>query len=382
MNNLRPRASKIGLISLCPGSHQLSAAVPDAYDLKESDAAAMGTTLHACMAAEDPYEHGVSLGLGDYELGRLSRAMDWEDSCLKTFIAGHPAADFHTAAEHEFPVIALDGVPVELHPTGHADRAVWNDEHGLVLDFKFGRNPLEREILAPQLLCYAAGMLEEHPGLVSVEVVAYHTEEDAEYYEVVNRSDLQAIKDRLAAVIMATQEKAPLFRPGRLQCQHCPANGICDVAHREMRQLVRFAGRALAEKSPEDRARFADMCKLVRGLADTGLDAVKAQLQAAPDSIPGWRLKERQVRSIEKPESVAIAIESWVSAADLLATSRPSITKLEAVFADHYTAAEGGTKKDAKQVLGKLIEPFLGRDVSFVLERDPDFKALPNTNGK
>lgn len=378
---LSPRASKIGLISLCPGSHALSAAVPDAYALKESDAATMGTTLHACMAAEDPYLHGVSLGLGDYELSMLSRAVDWEDTCLQTFMAGHPAGEFHTAAEHAFPPIPLDGVPAELHPTGHADRMVWNDEHGLIIDYKFGRNPLEREILAPQLLTYAAAMLEEFPSLQAVEVVAYHTIEDSEYYEVVHRDDLDAIKDRLAAVILATQEAAPLFSPGRLQCQHCPASGICDVAHREMRQLVRLAGRPLAERSPEEKAEFADMCKLVRGLAETGLDLVKAELQVRPDSIPGWRLKERATRTIAEPASVAIALESWVLPADLLAMSRPSITKLEALFSEKYVEVEGGTKKDAKRVLANLIEPFVGRDVSFSLERDPDFKALPS-NGE
>jgi hypothetical protein len=377
MNNLRPRASKVGLISLCPGSHQLSAAVPDAYALKESDAAAMGTTLHACMAAVEPYEHGVAFGLPDYELGLITRAIDWEDSTVRTFIAGHPGGNHSTEAEHAFPPIALDGVPQDLHPTGHADRMVWNDEHGLIIDYKFGRAPLEREILAPQLLTYAAAMLDEYPRLLAVEVVAYHTIEDAEYYEVVNRSDLVAIKGRLAAIILATQEKAPLFVPGRLQCQHCPASGVCDVAHREMRQLVRLAGRSLAEKSPEDRARFADMCKLVRGLADTGLDAVKGQLQIAPGSIPGWRLKERQVRVIENQRGAVMALTELIETEDFLDTCRLSITKLEGVFVEQHAKLHGVTKKDAKAVFAMLIEPFLGRETTYILERDTNGKALP-----
>jgi CRISPR/Cas system-associated exonuclease Cas4 (RecB family) len=379
MNNLRPRASKIGLISLCPGSHQLSASLPpEVLELKESDAATMGTTLHACMAAEDPYLHGVSLGLGDWELGMLSRATGWEDTCIQTFMAGHPSGKFHTAAEHEFPLISLDGVEEDLLPTGHADRVVWNDEHGIILDYKFGRNPLEKEILAPQLLTYAVGFLEEFPAAKAVEVVAYHTAEDAEYFEVVHRADLPAIKGRLAAIILATQEAAPLFRPGRLQCQHCPANAICPVAHREMRRLVQWVGRSLADRSPAERAELLDVAKLAKAAAESVIDAVKGQIQIAPGSVPGWRLKERSSRVIEDTPGVLGALAPWVSVEESLATARPSITRIESLFAAKYVEKEGGTKKAAKEKLETLMIPYITRETTYVLERDTNGqKALP-----
>jgi hypothetical protein len=370
----------MGLLSLCEGALPLSATLPpEAFEAKESDMAAVGTMLHALMAEVDPVDAGAKRGLGEWELSLLRRAVEWEEQAILTFTAGHQG-ECLTDGEHAFAPIPLDGVPEHLWPTGHADRMVWSEdaEHGLVLDFKFGPNPLEREILAPQMLCYAAMMLTEFPQMVAVEVVAFHAAAETDYYEVVNRVDLPAILERLTAIILATQDPAPLFRPGRLQCQHCPANAICPVAHREMRRLVQWVGRSLADRSPAERAELLDVAKLAKAAAESVIDAVKGQIQIAPGSVPGWRLKERSSRVIEDTPGVLGALAPWVSVEESLATARPSITRIESLFAAKYVEKEGGTKKAAKEKLETLMIPYITRETTYVLERDTNGqKALP-----
>jgi hypothetical protein len=281
------RASQIERLSLCPGSGHLEAQCPDEPSA-ESD---FGTAVHKAACGSI---NRVKLPLEQQEcLDRLMAkrfrlVTSWNGSAKVGYL--------------ERSLSMWDGLL-----TGHPDEYIVEGLRALIIDYKtiqWGEHAPSPENL--QLRSYCLLVDEEHGPLDEITVAIIQDGHEPAPC-VYTREDLAVARLELVRIL----ETARLstgdgpFNPGEVQCRFCRGKVICPAlkdAAIEMRQGIptKIAATVIAENLPADL--LAAQLNL-SGPVQWYLDAIKAEgkrrLDADPESVPGWTLKEgRKIRTI------------------------------------------------------------------------------------
>lgn len=341
-----PSASGMQRLFLCPGSWQAEKKCPVE---EESEDAALGTMLHACMeqgtTPKDPE---------DAEAVAWCREME-ASLCEKHLGMKKDLADVQTMREVRL-------FEREHLFSGKPDMvAIWNRK-AFVVDYKFGRLPVTAAECNLQLSALAV-LVMDHCEVDEVFVcilqpyasrkepaVCRYTREIVERARMFFRS----------CVKLAQDDHAPL-KPDERACRYCRAQSSCPAVKLALVHVTSGDLTAAWEQwSPEKRREAYDLAKLAKRWAASVESKVKADLRAELE-IPGLTLAPGKKAFTITDAAAAFQIlnglfPEGITAQAFTACCKVGITDLDKLVHSARKAADAGAKvAESKDWLRKTL---------------------------
>lgn len=344
-----PSASGMQRLFLCPGSWNAERKCP--ID-EESEDAAMGTMLHACMeqgtTPEDPE---------DAEAVAWCREME-KALCEKHLGMKENWTDVQTV--REVRLFERDRLF-----SGKPDMvAVW-DRKALVVDYKFGRIPVSPAECNLQLSALAVLVMDGHEAYHVDEVFVcilqpYASRKEPAVCRYTRESVEQARAFFRACIEQAQDEHAPL-KPSEKACRYCRAQSSCPAVKLALVQVTSGDLTAAWEEwSPEKRREAYDLAKLAKKWAASVESKVKADLRAEVE-IPGLVLAPGKKAFTVTDAAAAFQIlnglfPDGITAQAFAACCKVGITDLDKLVHSVRKAADAGAKvAESKDWLRKTL---------------------------
>ena len=344
-----PSASGMQRLFLCPGSWNAERKCP--ID-EESEDAAMGTMLHACMeqgtTPEDPE---------DAEAVAWCREME-KALCEKHLGMKENWTDVQTV--REVRLFERDRLF-----SGKPDMvAVW-DRKALVVDYKFGRIPVSPAECNLQLSALAVLVMDGHEayhvdeGFVCI-LQPYASRKEPAVCRYTRESVEQARAFFRACIEQAQDEHAPL-KPSEKACRYCRAQSSCPAVKLALVNVTSGdLTTAWEEWSPEKRREAYDLAKLAKRWAASVESKVKADLRAEVE-IPGLVLAPGKKAFTVTDAAAAFQIlnglfPDGITAQAFTGCCKVGITDLDKLVHSVRKAADAGAKvAESKDWLRKTL---------------------------
>lgn len=302
--------SRLGRLALCPGSYALSQeAERRGLVLEEfGEEATEGTHLHSLVPPNMDLKH----------LDEEPRA-----AVLK--------AREYIAAKTEGAEAVLYEAPLELWwqgrliSQGTADviAIVRNNPH-VVIDLKFGRQELERDLIFWQLVAY--GVMWAQRADVAVDCYAFAPRLGLELME---RLDDPGKVHEMAQAIAGVAEKARLSGAMRIRhpaaCRYCAGKPICPEWQEELALVPK------KEYLPADVAqleRLVELCALVQSVGPAAREKLKEMIEAGMPS-ERYEVAIRRLRTPKDVETVFAMLEGVLDQAEFLKVCKVQLGPLE-----------------------------------------------------
>lgn len=329
-----PSASGMQRLFLCPGSWQAEKKCP--VD-EESEDAAMGTMLHACMEQgtmpEDPE---------DAEAVAWCREME-KNLCEKHLGMNENWTEVQTA--REVRLFEWDRLF-----SGKPDMVAICNRKAFVVDYKFGRIPVttaERNLQLSALAVLAMDRCEVDEVFVCI-LQPYASRKDPAVCRYTRESVEQARAFFRACIERAQDEHAPL-KPSEKACRYCRAQSSCPAVKLALVNVTSGDLTAAWEEwSPEKRREAYDLAKLAKKWAASVESKVKADLRAEVE-IPGLALAPGKKAFTITDAAAAFQIlnglfPDGITAQAFTACCKVGITDLDKLVHSVRKAADAGAK--------------------------------------
>ena len=341
-----PSASGMQRLFLCPGSWNAERKCP--HD-EESEDAAMGTMLHACMeqgtTPEDPE---------DAEAVAWCREM--EDFLCNKYLGSTDVSRYREVRLFERGDRLFSGKP---------DMVAVGTRRALVVDYKFGRLPVaaaECNLQLSALAVLVMDMFEE--GAVDEVFVCilqpYASRKEPAVCRYTRESVEQARAFFRACIEQAQDEHAPL-KPSEKACRYCRAQSSCPAVKLALVNVTSGDLTAAWEEwSPEKRREAYDLAKLAKKWAASVEAKVKADLKAELE-IPGLCLTSGKKAFTVTDAAAAFQILNGLFPDDITAQAftaccKVGITDLDKLVHSVRKAADAGAKvAESKDWLRKTL---------------------------
>lgn len=287
-----PSASGMQRIALCPGSWLAEAGMPTEEKGEGSDAG-IGTLVHAELA-------GASVeALSEAEKEVADRCRAIESQLLEAFA---PFVQRSVLREHRLWMVNESGNRIA---SGQADAVfLFSGARALIVDYKTGRLGAESATGNLQLRMLAVLLHEAMPHLANITVAIIQPLATPRVSECTySLADLIAAREQIVELLAEANREGAKRNAGEAQCKHCRARATCPEIER-----VTLALASQAETGIVDRAQLPMLLEAC-ATADKHIEAIRrlarVMLEADPDSIEGWRLKDgARVSSITDPQGV------------------------------------------------------------------------------
>lgn len=344
----RPSASGMQRLFLCPGSWQAEKKCP--VD-EESEDAALGTMLHACMEQgtmpEDPE---------DAEAVAWCREM--ENALCKKYLG----------EEIRYALVWRESRVFERVDrlfSGKPDMVAVRDFKALVVDYKFGRLPVAAAECNLQLSALAVLVMDmfDEGDIDEVFVCIlqpYASRKEPAVCRYTRESVEQARAFFRACIEKAQDEHAPL-KPSEKACRYCRAQSSCPAVKLALVNVTSGDLTAAWEEwSPEKRREAYDLAKLAKRWAASVESKVKADLKAEVE-IPGLKLSPgKKAFTVTDPAAAFQILNGLfpdaITAAAFTGCCKVGITDLDKLVHGVRKAADAGAKvAESKNWLRKTL---------------------------
>ena len=332
----RPSASGMQRLFLCPGSWQAEKKCP--VD-DESEDAALGTMLHACM------EHGTTPeNPEDAEAVAWCREM--ENALCKKYLG----------EEIRYALVWRESRVFERVDrlfSGKPDMVAVRDFKALVVDYKFGRLPVAAAECNLQLSALAVLVMDmfDEGDIDEVFVCIlqpYASRKEPAVCRYTRESVEQARAFFRACIEQAQDEHAPL-KPSEKACRYCRAQSSCPAVKLALVQVTSGDLTAAWEEwSPEKRREAYDLAKLAKRWAASVESKVKADLKAEVE-IPGLKLSPgKKAFTVTDPAAAFQILNGLfpdaITAAAFSSYCKVGISDLDKLVHSVRKAADAGAK--------------------------------------
>lgn len=367
--NFRP--SCVEKCVLCPGNLKMCEGIPRT----DSPAASEGTMLHEKVA-----KHTTE--------GLTSEQQIMVERCFELMERLAPNGKW----THEIE-LSMVGDDFEEILKGTADAVIVLDnpdalmpdhvKKGLLLDWKFGYNPVTSADENWQGMTYASMMFQQF-DIESCDVIFFQPRLGNKGFSkaTFTREDLADFPAKLKEIYGFTQDGL-MLKAGNKQCKYCDAKPNCPEYKRFTGQVSDSVAKIEhthslttdeLRKALEQTAQVKDFIKQLESQVSNVENVARERLMqnlVTPDDI-GYQLKTRKgARKCVNPQEVfnllmdVIPIDKFMSVVDV------SIPNLEALYGKE-AKAKGMYKsqKEAVKVVNEIIAPFIDRKQdSFTLEK-------------
>lgn len=267
----KPSASGLYRLAACPASWLAEKRMPEP---PASTDATHGTMLHAHM------EHGTNPDTPD-DIDAITWCRATEGELRATY-----GLNGETVREQRL---------WELYHTysGQADTLHFSTEatEALIIDYKFGRTPVEPAGSNWQLLGLALLVLDNYPGVSTVyaAILQPFVSRDTPQVLEVTRDMQNQLRDKIHAIIQVANSPCAEFSPGANQCRYCRAIDACPAVRLRCNEISQTDLKDWIDWSPEKKAEVWHLSRLAKKLAERVERRVREDL-ANGNPIPGLYL--------------------------------------------------------------------------------------------
>ena len=328
----RPSASGFERLVLCPGSWLAERACRVEGE-PESEAAARGTRLHAHM------EHGT-LPEDPVEAEAVQWCRDTEELLQGRYLSGAGEIEFLReyrwwSADHRY--------------SGQADAVFFAGGKMLILDYKFGRNPVPQAASNYQLYALAALAFELYPNVEELYagILQPYVSRSEPRVLMLTREDEAGLRQFVSQALDAAEVPGARLVPGEAQCRYCRAAASCPALSHDVAALAPLERWELW--SPSQRRRAWDAAKLAKKYIEAIERKIRADLDAGVD-IPGLVLGDgRATFSIHDAQAAFSLVNSalGITAEEFTGCCKVGITPLDKLV--HAKLKEREPKQTTKQ---------------------------------
>ena len=275
--------------------------------------------------------------------------MAWLDDVIEHHCMDIATQSCNYDIEPEKTLEWMDGD--EIVCAGTADAIITPREkegEAVIVDWKFGRAPIDSANATLQLLGYAILLFENKMGgrqrLENITAYIYQPRTGAEYRAEFSRDRLDSYKKEIKDTIAACRVPDPVISASASACAYCSGIGVCPaikdmskdiVAQVEGQGLVsdpdEAIGAWLAEKDPTELGAIYTQSKLVTQYAKAVKDYCKqALVEGEGEGVDGWSLQQRKGRKyLIDNEKAAQVLRGTLSEADILQHGSIKLSVLE-----------------------------------------------------
>lgn len=311
-----PSGSTFDRLSRCPASHLLSQKAVELGQVahETSPESERGTLIHKA------YEMQSAEGLSASDVADYEAIMAQREEITAQWLNGKSVT--RIAEERLWLHRGLRPVL-----SGQIDEILIQGNRALLFDLKTGRVEVPPPPGNVQLRLYAMLARVRWPKLESVTValLSPHLSYSAHAF---NAGELDAIRDETFATLANLDfQGAPTTGA---HCRYCPASLICPTRRSETQTLS-----VIAQELPigAEAARLLETVTRVEAVCSEIKSHYKAQLEADPTSVPGWRLQSSTRRWIPHPQQALERLIEQFSVAEFLETCSVSVSDLERTWA-------------------------------------------------
>ena len=398
MTDALPAHSNIGPSALhrllaCPGSHQLSQAIPVPSGGRSSPAAAQGTVAHGIVESlllddwADAPEVGTVVTEDGHDITVDRDMLDGVDFMVNVCRGLMMGAEKHWV-EEKFSLDKLwNGTPPE--PIfGTVDFAAWhpaiNTLH--VVDFKYGFLPVSPHN-NPQAHAYALGAVYELgvvPEWVTMTIIQPRGEGQTHKTAAIHGMDLLLwADDTLKPGVDALYGPSPTLNTGE-HCRFCAAKSQCPALYKKAQDatLTQFPGLPPAPMTLDDKQLAMVLDQTV--VIDMWVKAIQAEATGRlerGDAVEGWELVPKRATRRYTDEAKVAAVLEELAGDEMFSRKVLSPAQVEKVSKTAYAELEkeglvekvsSGTTLAADSDPRARIEGRMGSDDFDVIGADDD----------
>jgi hypothetical protein len=334
------RCSGLDRLAKCTASLGLESAAPP----EESSAdATEGTMLHSVLAGFVP----------EKLTSEQERALDYcRRMETKTFaeVFGEKKARVTREIELE---MELNNCTL----TGHPDAIFTSPGKALVMDWKFGRNPVDPAEINQQLRGYALLVAEK---FLAQEITVCIVQPRANLVTVCKytAADIEAaVEDIQNTVWKCMAEQKPVTIPGESQCRYCRARATCPSLTDQSATLAIVDQNAITGDNAADLWRKTKLVEKHLGAIKSRIYLMVSTAEAEGRTIPGLTMKAgASRRTITDPTAAFNALASFISAEQFTSCCTVKIGELEEVFREKSGLKGNAAKEELTKRLGSCLE--------------------------
>lgn len=291
-----PSASAVHRYAVCPGSFLLEQTIPEPPTSADAN---LGNRVHAALAGEK-----VSPPLSDDETRLVDLCSEQEARLVIEHFGGvilEPVRETRLWSYDE---------SLEKSWSGKPDAVYVHNDAVLIIDYKTGRNKVDRAEENLQLLALAALVWENYlPTTITVAIIqplcGQPTVSRYRYADI--RNGWQNVGNIMRAVQMLGQIRKPTTEG----CKYCKAKAVCPEAREAaLAPPVVNAPAAITPDAIAATLTAETLSEFLRRApqAEAVIDACRAEARRrieAGDIVPGWKLKPGATReTITRPDAV------------------------------------------------------------------------------
>jgi hypothetical protein len=276
----------------------------------------------------------------------------------------------------------IDLVDIESTTAGYADRILKAGDHAKVLDWKFGRWPVEEADNNTQGIAYVIGVFKKFPDVKTVELIFKLPHQKDVTRHTFHRDELDELYIRIVAIVERSiqachQEDYSKATPNVPACLFCARRGGCPRLHEIVLNVGHkfYPAKVPADISVsvlKDPAQFAEGMRIAQ-IVTAWAEGYKRQgtqqvLQGAIPVPTGYIIAEYSKRKIVDPKAYAESTKGFLTRKEYTATLKPGLTAVE----DAIKAKVGRGMKTAR--LNQFLEKQKGVEKTVAA---PYLKAVP-----
>jgi hypothetical protein len=341
------RPSKLQQYAACPGSYrmQLGLSEPPSPDAEE------GTRLHAAVATGD------ADGLDSEQSDLVRQCTEYLAALVERTGLDH--------VTYEQPLTIRDSYGEEI-THGTADIVATSPDHPdrcAVVDWKFGRVPVEATATNLQLAAYALGAM-QLSGASECEAHVFQPRIGRHVCHVFAASD--AIQRNLRAISEACTAEALVLNPGEEQCRYCLARSACPALRMRLGELATGGEAEAARTDPDAVARNYETAQLAKRMVADAEERMRDYLDQHGECL-GYRYREvAGRREVDDICHAAVMLSDILTNSEYLGCCTVSVPQLEGIVCDRLQAqaeahGEKLSRADAKKQFAALLDGALTR---------------------
>jgi len=323
----------------CPGSYWAEQGMP----WVESEYAEEGNLLHKAM-----YTEGMQLSTEHQRLVRICRE------------AGRQLLVDYLKGSNQFAHESyLPWQTKKFKVSGKLDFMAWDEEAALIIDWKFGREPVEVAESNLQLRAYACLMNIHYPRERCVVAIVQPYAEPERRVTVCGYSkrDIELSIEQITEIAAAIETHRELRKPGPSQCRYCKAAATdrCPESRENVSGLVEIVKREVLMPSGEELAGWLDRAKAAESVIQSIKDHAVAELQAGRE-VPGWRLGKMQtIRTLPDAAKAWEAASAVLDPAEFTEACKVTVGALQDVMAEKKRWSSREAKENFNAVMGSAL---------------------------
>ena len=243
---------------------------------------------------------------------------------------------------------------------GHADVVAVSNEKAVLIDWKFGFNPVDDVEDNLQGQCYAEGLLNKYPKVKEVVVHFYMARyADGFSHRFTRSKDADKIRLRIETIIARVKDEAD-YTPSTRACLYCTEKGRCPAVAKHALALAKTQTEARLDLDQIDKVSSTEITDPVEAqralriaeLLEPWCAEIKAnakKLLQEGTVISGYDLKERRgAYKLSDPNSVYAVVQDEMTMDEFVQACSVSLSALQKLVSDR---APRGSKGLAKELL-------------------------------